>query len=114
MCSTHHLHQDQPGTARLNRAVLGRWASPTRTPDGQRGPGKNLLRYSTGNKNMNETEMLCDRIANLDSGSIIVLDTPTALKNHISSKGGKSSTLEDVFLEMTGKQLVNLEEESEP
>jgi len=63
---------------------------------------------------MNEAEMLCDRIAIMDSGSVIALDTPTALKNRIPSKDGKEPTLEDVFLELTGKKLVNPEEESQP
>jgi ABC-2 type transport system ATP-binding protein len=63
---------------------------------------------------MNEAEMLCDRIAIMDSGSVIALDTPAALKNRIPSKDGKETTLEDVFLEMTGKKLVNPEEESQP
>ncbi len=63
---------------------------------------------------MNEAEMLCDRIAIMDSGKVIALDTPTALKNRIPVKDGKENNLEDVFLEMTGKQLINPEEESQP
>jgi ABC-2 type transport system ATP-binding protein len=63
---------------------------------------------------MNEAEMLCDRIAIMDSGKVIALDTPAALKNRIPSKDGIEPTLEDVFLELTGKQLVNPDEESEP
>jgi ABC-2 type transport system ATP-binding protein len=63
---------------------------------------------------MNEAEMLCDRIAIMDSGKVIALDTPTALKNHIPAKDGKETTLEDVFLELTGKKLGNPEEESQP
>ncbi len=62
---------------------------------------------------MTEAEMLCDRIAIMDSGTVIALDTPTALKNRIPAKDGKEPTLEDVFLELTGKQLVNPEEEEE-
>lgn len=60
---------------------------------------------------MNEAEMLCDRIAIMDSGRVVALDTPTALKQRIPVKDGKETTLEDVFLELTGKKLVNPEEE---
>jgi ABC-2 type transport system ATP-binding protein len=63
---------------------------------------------------MNEAEMLCDRIAIMDSGNVIALDTPTALKNRIPVTGEKETTLEDVFLELTGKKLRNPEEESLP
>jgi ABC-2 type transport system ATP-binding protein len=60
---------------------------------------------------MNEAEMLCDRIAIMDSGRVVALDTPPALKQMIPAKDGKEATLEDVFLALTGKQLVNPEEE---
>lgn len=60
---------------------------------------------------MNEAEMLCDRIAIMDSGKVVALDTPAALKQRLPEKDGKEPTLEDVFLELTGKKLVNPEEE---
>jgi ABC-2 type transport system ATP-binding protein len=60
---------------------------------------------------MTEAEMLCDRIAIMDSGRVVALDTPTALKQLVPAKDGKEPTLEDVFLELTGKKLVNAEEE---
>lgn len=60
---------------------------------------------------MNEAEMLCDRIAIMDSGKIVALDTPTGLKQRIPAVDGKEPTLEDIFLKLTGKQLVNPEEE---
>lgn len=60
---------------------------------------------------MNEAEMLCDRIAIMDSGRVVALDTPAGLKSLIPAKDGKEPTLEDVFLELTGKQLANPEEE---
>jgi len=63
---------------------------------------------------MNEAEMLCDRIAIMDSGKVVALDTPTALKQRIPIKDGKETTLEDVFLELTGKKLANPEEEPAP
>jgi hypothetical protein len=41
----------------------------------------------------------------------VALDTPAALKTCIPSKEGVDATLEDVFLELTGKKLKNKEEE---
>lgn len=62
---------------------------------------------------MNEAELLCDRIAIMDSGNIIALDRPEALKRLIPARDGKENSLEDIFLELTGKKLVNHEEEEE-
>ena len=58
---------------------------------------------------MVEAEALCDRIAIIDGGKIVALDTPGALKKLIS-RNGHTPTLEEVFLELTGKPLVNEEE----
>lgn len=55
---------------------------------------------------MNEAEV-CDRIAIIDHGKIIDLDTPSNLK----SKYGES-TLEAVFLKITGKEIRHQEGES--
>ena len=52
-----------------------------------------------------EANNLCDRIAIIDSGKIVALDTPEELKQ-IISPNGHEPTLEDVFLELTGKTLV--------
>ena len=57
---------------------------------------------------MLEADNLCDRIAIIDSGNIVALDTPQDLKKIISSNGHEP-TLEDVFLELTGKALVKEE-----
>jgi ABC-2 type transport system ATP-binding protein len=57
---------------------------------------------------MQEAENLCDRIAILDGGVIVALDTPVRLKTLIP-QNGHEPTLEDVFLELTGKQLVKEE-----
>jgi ABC-2 type transport system ATP-binding protein len=54
---------------------------------------------------MLEAESLCDRIAILDGGKIVALDTPEALKRLIP-RNGHDVTLEEVFLELTGKALV--------
>jgi ABC-2 type transport system ATP-binding protein len=53
---------------------------------------------------MYEADLLCDRVAIIDGGKIVVLDTPQGLKNLIQ-KDGVEATLEDVFLELTGKKL---------
>ncbi len=63
---------------------------------------------------MNEAENLCNRIAIMDSGKVVALDTPAALRQLIPAKNGTQPTLEDVFLELTGKKLVNPEEETTP
>ena len=57
---------------------------------------------------MVEADNLCDRIAIIDSGKIVALDNPQGLKK-IISPNGHEPTLEDVFLELTGKTLVNEE-----
>ena len=54
---------------------------------------------------MLEADKLCDRIAIIDGGSIVALDTPENLKKLMPSNGHKPS-LEDVFLQLTGKKLV--------
>ncbi len=55
---------------------------------------------------MVEAENLCDRIAIMDSGRIVALDTPANLKRLAAGDNGHEPTLEDVFLELTGKQLI--------
>jgi ABC-2 type transport system ATP-binding protein len=55
---------------------------------------------------MTEADNLCDRIAIMDLGEIVALDTPKGLKELVTGTNGKSPTLEDVFLELTGKKLV--------
>lgn len=61
---------------------------------------------------MLEADTLCDRVAIMDSGKMIALDTPDSLKRSIRW-GNKQGTLEDVFLELTGKKLVNRDEMEE-
>jgi len=58
---------------------------------------------------MIEADNLCDRIAIIDAGVIVALDSPRGLKNLISSNG-HDPTLEDVFLELTGKELIKEED----
>jgi ABC-2 type transport system ATP-binding protein len=52
---------------------------------------------------MEEADRLCDRIAIMDSGQIIAMDTPYQLKSQIGSP--EKVTLEDVFLNLTGRSL---------
>ncbi|MBE0409251.1 MAG: ABC transporter ATP-binding protein [Anaerolineales bacterium] len=59
---------------------------------------------------MVEADNLCERVAIIDGGKIVALDTPDALKQAISSNGHQP-TLEDVFLELTGKQLIEKDEQ---
>jgi ABC-2 type transport system ATP-binding protein len=60
---------------------------------------------------MDEAEVLCDRIAIMDAGDIIALDTPQNLIKALLARGFKKkqrveqANLEDVFIDMTGKEL---------
>jgi ABC-2 type transport system ATP-binding protein len=56
---------------------------------------------------MDEADRLCDRIAVIDNGTIVALDTPANLKQRIGAQIGKNggTTMEDVFLTLTGKSL---------
>jgi ABC-2 type transport system ATP-binding protein len=56
---------------------------------------------------MDEADRLCDRIAIIDNGRIVALDTPAALKHTIGAQNGRNgtTTMEDVFLALTGKSL---------
>ncbi len=60
---------------------------------------------------MDEAELLCDRIAVMDHGKIIALDTPKKLVKALLARGFKKSqhveqaNLEDVFIDLTGKAL---------
>jgi ABC-2 type transport system ATP-binding protein len=53
---------------------------------------------------MEEADQLCDRIAIVDHGRIVALNTPSALKRSISTNG-ELVTLEDVFISLTGRAL---------
>ncbi len=60
---------------------------------------------------MEEAEELCDRVAIIDNGSIVALDSPDSLIDGLLDTGfrkeraGKAANLEDVFLHLTGKSL---------
>jgi ABC-2 type transport system ATP-binding protein len=65
--------------------------------------------------NMEEADLLCDRVAIMDRGKILALDTPEALKSSFGAleTGGNrpvqlsipGPTLESVFVNLTGKEL---------
>ena len=60
---------------------------------------------------MEEAEMLCDRVAIMDDGHIIALDSPKHLVKQLLARGFKKAqhveqaNLEDVFIDLTGKEL---------
>jgi ABC-2 type transport system ATP-binding protein len=60
---------------------------------------------------MEEAQMLCDRVAIMDDGQIIAMDTPKNLIQKLLKKGFKKkvevekANLEDVFIDLTGKEL---------
>ncbi len=59
---------------------------------------------------MYEAEALCDRIAILDEGCIVALDTPAGLRALVPQQNGHEPTLEDVFMALTGKELIKEED----
>ncbi|MBJ58447.1 ABC transporter ATP-binding protein [Candidatus Saccharibacteria bacterium] len=60
---------------------------------------------------MDEAELLCDRIAIMDNGEIMTIDTPKNLIKALIKRGFKKpqhveqANLEDVFIDLTGKEL---------
>ena len=60
---------------------------------------------------MDEAEQLCDRIAIMDEGKIISLDSPDKMIDDLVSSGFerskqvKSASLEDVFIHLTGHEM---------
>ncbi len=60
---------------------------------------------------MDEAEVLCDRVAIIDSGKIIALNTPDKLIDELVANGFektkevKQANLEDVFINLTGHNL---------
>ncbi|HRE40285.1 MAG TPA: ABC transporter ATP-binding protein [Ignavibacteria bacterium] len=60
---------------------------------------------------MDEAEILCDRVGIIDKGKILVIDSPDNLIEDLLKRGFtrnrtiKEATLEDVFIDLTGKDL---------
>jgi ABC-2 type transport system ATP-binding protein len=59
---------------------------------------------------MDEAEELCDRVALIDNGAIVVIDTPDHMIDDLVQSGFqrkkelKQASLEDVFIQLTGKE----------
>ena len=59
---------------------------------------------------MDEAEYLCDRVAIMDEGKILALQTPDKLIDELVATGferpkiTKAANLEDVFINLTGKE----------
>jgi ABC-2 type transport system ATP-binding protein len=70
------------------------------TIEGLQNKGMTIL-YTT--HYMEEADRLCDRVAIMDGGQIIAMDTPRALRSQIGPP--EQVTLEDVFLKLTGRSL---------
>ena len=70
------------------------------TIEGLRDKGMTIL-YTT--HYMEEADRLCDRVAIMDGGCIIAMDTPRELRRQIGPPD--QVTLEDVFLRLTGRSL---------
>ncbi len=60
---------------------------------------------------LDEAEVLCDRVAIMDAGRVIALDSPRALIGELLGRGftkpvlQQQANLEDVFLDLTGHEL---------
>jgi ABC-2 type transport system ATP-binding protein len=60
---------------------------------------------------MEEAELLCDRVAVMDNGKIVAIDTPHNLVKQLLGRGFtkqqhvEQANLEDVFIDLTGKAL---------
>jgi ABC-2 type transport system ATP-binding protein len=60
---------------------------------------------------MDEAETLCDRIAIMDEGRIVAMDSPANLVQGLLDRGfqgrkvERAASLEDVFIDLTGKEL---------
>ena len=52
---------------------------------------------------MEEADQLCQRVAFLDRGRIVALDTPARLKAEYGKD--EKTTLEDIFIQLTGNDL---------
>jgi len=62
---------------------------------------------------MEEADRLCDRIAIIDDGEIVALDTPDGLKALVPSENRDATSMEDVFIALTGRSFEDAEAEEE-
>ena len=59
---------------------------------------------------MEEADLLCDRVAVIHNGQLVATGSPDHLKRSISDNG-ELPTLEDVFIRLTGEKLTDPEQE---
>jgi ABC-2 type transport system ATP-binding protein len=107
-------------TTLVNKPVMVFLDEPTTGLDPQ--ARRNLWDLISGIKNrgttviltthyMEEASYLCDRVAIMDAGKVVALDTPDQLIRQLLGRGFKPhtevppTTLEDVFIDLTGKTL---------
>ena len=63
---------------------------------------------------MDEADRLCDRLAILNEGRIVVEGTPAELKAQVAAATGLPATMHSVFMTYTGRSLDEDVEEDEP
>jgi len=54
---------------------------------------------------MDEADKLCDRIAIVDHGKLVALETPAGLKASLPGRAAETVSLDDVFVHYTGRDL---------
>jgi ABC-2 type transport system ATP-binding protein len=63
---------------------------------------------------LDEADRLCGRIAVLNDGRVVAMDTPDGLKRLVAERHGQAPTLHNVFMTYTGRSLdEGVEDESE-
>lgn len=98
------LFLDEPTTGLDPQARLNLWDLIRRVRD------KGITVILTTHY-MDEASQLCDRVAIMDEGKIIALDSPKTLIKQLLKRGFKKkqeiekADLEDVFIDLTGKDL---------
>lgn len=53
---------------------------------------------------IDEAELLCDQVAIMDHGNILTIDEPQVLIDQLAERQGSQASLEDVFLDLTGRE----------
>ncbi|HXM56168.1 MAG TPA: ABC transporter ATP-binding protein [Candidatus Dormibacteraeota bacterium] len=98
------LFLDEPTTGLDPHARRSLWTLVRRL----RGDGRAVVLTTHA---MDEAQELCDRVAIMDAGTILALDTPDALIRELLATGFhrevavQAADLEDVFLQLTGRRL---------
>lgn len=99
---------DEPTTGLDPQARRNLWSLVQKINDGGKGVTIILTTHY-----MEEAEVLCNRVAIMDEGRIVAMDTPKELIQHLLRSGFKKAhhveqaNLEDVFIDITGKKLGN-------